>query len=144
MGKKFFIVVLILILLTIIAGHTIYQYRSQKIEDQKINKQYESYQNIEILGTELISLINKTMDLNERNEIPKDDSGNYVDNKEKSIRIYVKFMNNDKFVTIPMESIANKGSEAFINVYSTENFKCTEIEHYEKTKNVKSLTFEEI
>jgi len=144
MEKKFFIVILIFILVTIIAGYTIYQYRSQRIEEQKINKQYSEYHNIEVLGTELISLINKTIDLNERNEIPKDNLGNFVEDNEKAIRIYVKFISNDDFVTVPMESISSKGSEAFINVYSTENFKCTEIEYYDKTKNVKSLTFEEI
>jgi len=84
------------------------------------------------------------MDLNEQNEIPKDESGHYITDNKDAIRIYVQFIYKDDVKIIPMEDIAASGSEAFIKTYSTENFKCTKIEYYENTKKIKSLTFEEI
>lgn len=144
MGRKIFILILILLVLSSMATYTVYQYRTQKLEEQKVNKQYAEYYNIELLGTQLISLINKTMDLNEKNEIPKDDLGKYADTQGKAIIIYVKFIYNDETTTISMEDIAKMGTESFIRLYSTENFKCTEVNYYDSTNNVKSLTFEEI
>lgn len=144
MSKKIIIMISIFMIITLIVGYGVYQYRSQIIKAQKINKQYEEYYEIEILGTELISIINKTMDLNEQNEIPKDKSGYYITESKNAIKIYVQFKYKGDVKIVSMEDIAASGTESFIKTYSTENFKCTKIEYYEDIKNVKSLTFEEI
>jgi len=145
MKRVFFIILLILIILTSIAVYTVYTYRQNIAQSQKINKEYESYYNINFLGTQLISLINKTMDYNQKQQIPKDeDNKYYIDNKENSIKIYVEFIYKDEKKNIPMEDIASSGSQAFVSRYSTAKFKCTSIEYHKKTKNVKSLKFEEI
>ena len=43
-----------------------------------------------------------------------------------------------------MEDLEKTGSESFVKVYSTANFICTQIDYHEKTKNVKTITFEEV
>lgn len=145
MGKKIFLISLFFLIILIIAAYSVYQYRNQFLQAQELNKQYEEYYDEEFfLGTQLISIINKTMDLNEKNEIEKDNSGYFIDNQKNTIKIYINFVYKDDVKTVPMEDIAEMGTEEFIKIYSTEDFRCTKIEYHEKTNNVKSLTFEEI
>ena len=142
--KKILIIMLLLFIVLGISIYIVYSYRTERIEAQKLNKQYEQYYNIEILGTELISIINKTIDINNKNEISRDENQNYIDNGENSIHIYIQFVYKEKTKTIQMEDIEKTGTESFVRVYSTAGFKCIGIEYHEKTNNIKSLTFEEI
>lgn len=144
MKNRFLIILAILILLTVYIGYIVYQYRSQIISSQKISKEYESYYHLEMLGTEVISIINRTIDINTKENIPKDENGYFIDNQKDSIHVYIKFVYKDEQKIIPMEDIEKSTSEAFIRNYGTASFRCTDIQYHEKTKNVKSLTFEEI
>jgi len=141
--KKFFIILLILLIVLTISIYSVYSYRVKILEAQKLNKEYEQYYNIQLLGTELISIINRTIDINNKNEVPRDSNGYYINNEENSIVIYIQFIyGKDK--KFQMEDIEKSSSESFVQVYSTASFKCTAIEYHDKTKNVKSLTFEEV
>ena len=121
----------------------VYNYRKSVISSQKVNESYKAYYNTEILGTELISVINKTVDFNEQNGIQKDENGMYIENDNNSIKIYISFKYEDDYQTVEMEKISNNGTDNFRKVYSTASFKCTEISYHDKTKNVKALTFTE-
>ena len=112
-------------------------------EAQKINDEYKSYYNVQMLGTELVSIINRTEDINIKNDIQKDENGLYIENDTNSIKIYIKFKYKDDYTTLESEKIANDGVENFIKTYSTASFKCTDIAYHDKTKNVKALTFTE-
>lgn len=122
----------------------VYSYRKQLVEAQEINNIYKSYENIQILGSQLISIINKTVDINEKAGLEKDENGMYIDNGKDSIELYIEFIYEDETKTVPMEKISNSGTESFVNIYSTASFKCTNISYHEKTNNVKSLTFTEV
>ena len=142
--KKILIILLILSIILVVGVYSVYRYRTNVYQIQKQNREYEQYYNINVLGTELISIINKTIDLNTKNNITKDDKGYFVDNGENSIKINVEFKYKNDTKTISMEKIASTGAESFVKVYSTANFKCTKIEYHEKTHNVKNVTFEEV
>ena len=142
--KKILIILLILSIILVVGVYSVYRYRTNVYQIQKQNREYEQYYNIIVLGTELISIINKTIDLNTKNNIAKDDKGYFVDNGENSIKINVEFKYKNDTKTISMEEIASTGAESFVKVYSTANFKCTKIEYHEKTHNVKNVTFEEV
>lgn len=142
--KKILIILLILSIILVVGVYSVYRYRTNVYQIQKQNREYEQYYNINVLGTELISIINKTIDLNTKNNIAKDDKGYFVDNGENSIKINVEFKYKNDTKTISMEEIASTGAESFVKVYSTANFKCTKIEYHEKTHNVKNVTFVEV
>lgn len=142
--KKFMIILLILFIILAIGVYSVYRYRSAILEVQKLNREYEAYYKNGCLGTELISILNRTSDINHKNGIEKDKDGYYVNNGENSIHIYVKFVYKNNVKILRMEDIEKNGSETFIKVYSTASFKCIEIKYHEKTNQVKSLTFEEI
>ena len=143
MKKSIFIVLAILFIIAIVI--CLYIYNVKKIENVAIkhNKQYEEYCNKKILGTELISLINKAIDYNEKNSVEKQENTiYYINNNTNSIQITVKFLDNDKI--IKMENIAEKQTENFIKFIATATFKCNDIKYHKQTKNVQSMYFEQI
>lgn len=143
MKKSIFIVLAILFIIAIVI--CLYIYNVKKIENVAIkhNKQYEEYCNKKILGTELISLINKAIDYNENNSVEKQENTiYYINNNTNSIQITVKFLDNDKI--IKMENIAEKQTENFIKFFATATFKCNDIKYHKQTKNVQSMYFEQI
>ena len=88
MKKSIFIVLAILFIIAIVI--CLYIYNVKKIENVAIkhNKQYEEYCNKEILGTELISLINKAIDYNEKNSVEKQENTiYYINNNTNSITV---------------------------------------------------------
>ena len=125
-----------------IVVYGVYQKNENTAQIGVDNKTYESYENKEVLGTDIISIINKATDSNEKNDIKIGEDGNYIDNGKNSIRIEIKFLELDKVIT--MERINNVGIEKFWSNYGALSFKCTKIEYHEKTHRVKYMYFEEV
>lgn len=130
--------------LIILAGavYLIYAFNQNKMNSIRDKISYQKYIEKEITGTEMITLINKVIDHNERNSIQKDEKGKYIEDDESSIQIEIKFLEND--ASIPMEAISKNGTNQFLKYYDKCKFKCKEIEYHNKTKKVKKFTFEQI
>ena len=140
MKNKFIVLLLSLIFISILSMLIISNYRKAVANREEFNKEYLSLYNKEILGTELISTINKTSDNNEKNGVEKDEDNVYIENETKSVKIYIKFLDSPD--TFQMEAISNGGIENFVKYYAGYKFKCTNIE-YHKNGNVKSIYFEQ-
>ena len=141
--KKIIICILSIFLIIIcIVVYGVYQKNENTAQIGVDNKTYESYENKEVLGTDIISIINKATDSNKKNDIKIGEDGNYIDNGKNSIRIEIKFLELDKVIT--MERINNVGIEKFWGNYGALSFKCTKIEYHEKTHRVKYMYFEEV
>lgn len=141
--KKIIICILSIFLIVIcIVVYGVYQKNENTAQIGVDNKTYESYNNKEVLGTDIISIINKATDSNKKNDIKIGEDGNYIDNGKNSIRIEIKFLELDKVIT--MERINNVGIEKFWSNYGALSFKCTKIEYHEKTHRVKYMYFEEV
>ena len=141
--KKIIICILSIFLIIIcIVVYGVYQKNENTAQIGVDNKTYESYENKEVLGTDIISIINKATDSNKKNDIRIGEDGNYIDNGKNSIRIEIKFLELDKVIT--MERINNVGIEKFWSNYGALSFKCTKIEYHEKTHRVKYMYFEEV
>lgn len=142
MKKNIFIILGVMLIIILILTYSYYNYRTIKLRAEETNNEFESYTDCNILGSTLITLINKAIDNNEKNDVELNDQNIYEENDENSIKIEVKFTDSDK--TFTMESIANATSEAFIKNYGSANFKCTKKEYHSKTNNIKYLLFEQI
>ena len=141
--KKIIICILSIFLIIIcIVVYGVYQKNENTAQIGVDNKTYESYENKEVLGTDIISIINKATDSNKKNDIKIGEDGNYIDNGKNTIRIEIKFLELDKVIT--MERINNVGIEKFWSNYGALSFKCTKIEYHEKTHRVKYMYFEEV
>ncbi len=138
------IIFIVTLFLTIIVIITYTIYNSNKIEKESAqnNKPYESFLEQQVLVTDVISIINKAIDNNEKNAVEKDEKGNYIENDTNSIIIKIKFKELDKIIT--MEAIERQGIQAFKKNFEAFGFKCTKIEYHPKTKNVKLMYFEQL
>ena len=117
-------------------------YKANYYEAKKENKQFESYDGQEIYGAELATIINKAVNNNELNEVPKDTKGKYKNNDKNSIEIQIQIIDNKK--TYEMETLYRGGMEKFVEFYNQIKFKCNKIEYHESTNKVKYMLFEQI
>mgnify|MGYP000029062588 FL=1 len=138
------IIIFFVIILIIVAGvsYIYLNYKATVNQAKTANVDYEAYKDKEIFGTDLATLINKVTDSNIKNEVEKDDKGLYIDNGEDSIRIDIKFTDDDTVHS--MEEIYDSGTTTFMQYYNQIRFKCSNIEYHEKTGKVSYMYFEQI
>ena len=136
------ILIAIVIVIVCIIGIKYYSYMMEYNNVIKENEEYEKYKDQEVYGIDLATLINKAVDKNEKNNIPKDDKNLYIQNDENSIEIEIYIEDNE--TTYKMEVFYNSGTEQFIQYYGNIKFKCSKIEYHEKTGKIKYILFEQI
>lgn len=140
--KKFIIFLVIILIIIATVSYIYLDYKVSYDIAKKENYQFESYYNQEIFGPDVATVINKAVDKNSTNNISKDNKGNFIENNTNSIKIDIKFLDDDK--THKMEEIFNNGIGTFMQYYSQIKFKCTKIEYHESTKKIKYMLFEQI
>ncbi len=111
--------------------------QKKKLEIQAFNEPYEYYDSDNLNGLDVITVINKAINNNEKNNIVKDEKGKYVDDGENSIRVFVTIGEE----TYNMEKISELGIESFITYFGTDSFKCEEIKYHEDSGKVSEITF---
>lgn len=109
---------------------------------QKENIKFEIYKDEEITGAEVTTLINKSINSNQQNEVEKDKKGKYIDNETNSINVDIKFIDDD--VTYNIEKIYNNGMDKFLTYYRDIKFKCVDVQYHDKTQKIKYMLFEQI
>lgn len=140
--KKFIIFLVVILIIIATVSYIYLNYKVSYDIAKKENYQFESYYNQEIFGPDVATVINKAVDKNSTNNISKDNKGNFIENNTNSIKIDIKFLDDDK--THKMEEIFNNGIGTFMQYYSQIKFKCTKIEYHESTKKIKYMLFEQI
>lgn len=140
--KKFIIFLVVILIIIATVSYIYLDYKVSYDIAKKENYQFESYYNQEIFGPDVATVINKAVDKNSTNNISKDNKGNFIENNTNSIKIDIKFLDDDK--THKMEEIFNNGIGSFMQYYSQIKFKCTKIEYHESTKKIKYMLFEQI
>lgn len=136
-----FIISILLIFITIIFIGTISNSK-KKIVLNQANNEFEYYINKELYGTDVITLINKAINNNEKNNIPKDENQNYISNEENSINIDLIMITNEemeKTKTYKMEKINRVGISEFIKNFNTAKFKITQTQYHRKTGKIKYI-----
>ena len=81
MKKNLIILISILLIICAFVVYFVINYRNMQMQAQINNKEYNTYKDKTIVGTTLVSIINKTVDNNEKNNIEKDNSNVYVENE---------------------------------------------------------------
>lgn len=141
--KKFMIFIsVILLIIIIISMLKISENRKILQTIKQENKQYEQYAEKEIYGTDVITLINKAINNNEKNNIQKDKEHNYQANNENSITIDIVMITDqekEETTTYKMETINKVGISEFISNFNTAKFKITKIEYHKQTGKIKHI-----
>ena len=117
-------------------------YKANYNTSKKANLEFENYLNVEVSGTDLVTVMNRAIDNNEKNEVEKNTKGIYKDNEKNSMSIEVKITDNDTIYQ--METFDKSGMQKFLANYGSIKFKCTSIEYHQSTKKVKYMLFEQI
>lgn len=135
--------IFLVIVLTIVAaiGFKYMSYKNEYNAIQKENKEFEEYEDKEVYGLEVGTMINKAVDKNTKNKIEKDNNGNFIQNDKNSIEIEIYITDNE--TTYKMETIYNAGTEQFVQYYGNIKFKCSKIEYHENTGRIKYMLFEQ-
>lgn len=142
MKKTLILIITIALVLTIAISYNIFINRDLKRNISKINKEYESFYNIDILGTDIASLINRIDNDNKNNNVEKDSNGNYIDNNKNSIKADVKFLELEDNISI--EKIENQGINQFVQNFGAMKFRCTKIEYHKSTGAIQYMYIEQI
>ena len=142
MKKTLYILLSIFIIIVIFIFFIYNNFVKVTILSNKINSEYESYTEDIIVGSSLMTLINKAIDHNEKNNVETGYQGLYKENDTNSIKIEIRFWESDK--TYPMESISKLGAEEFVKNYNSRTFKCIEKQYHEKTGQIKYMLFKEV
>ena len=141
MKKIFIFLTIIIVIICIIA----FQYNSYKRNQNAItseNSEFDQYLDKEVYGIDLATIINKSVDKNEKNKISKDGKGFFIENDENSIKVQIYIKENEK--TYEMEQIYKQGTEQFVQFFINEKFKCSKVEYHKKTGRIKYMLFEQI
>ena len=141
MKKIIILIICIVILLVTIISYKIYSNNQMKLKSERINKEYEQFYNVEVLGTDLASLMNKIENSNEKNNIEKDENGIYIDNNKNSINLEIKFLELEEIITL--EKVEQQGIARFVQNFGAMSFKCMKIEYHKNTGSVKHMYFEQ-
>jgi len=128
-----FLVILILILSIIYVNINIVQ--KKKLEVDAFNKGFTSYNKSELMGIEVVTLINKAISNNEKYGVERDENGFYIDDDNR-LEIIVIF--NEK--SYQMERIDAVGIESFIEYFGSVKFECIDVKYHESGK-VSEMTF---
>ena len=108
---------------------------------QKENAQFDIKKDQEMIGQELATIMNRILNTNEKNEIPKNNKGEFIENDENSIKMDITFTDVD--VTYEIERIGQAGIASFVQNYRGITFKCTEVQYHKKTGRIKYMRFEQ-
>lgn len=130
------------IIIISIVGIKYYSYMIERNNLMKENAEYEQYLDKEVYGIDIASLINRIVNLNEKNEIEKDANGIYIQNDEDSIEVEIYMEDNE--TTYKMEVFYNAGTEQFLPYYGNIKFKCSKIEYHKNTGKIKYMLFEQL
>ncbi len=90
-------------------------------------------------------MINRAIDSNEKNEIPKDENDFYIPNDTNSIKIELILIGEEQQKqTYQMEQLQKAGITGFVRNFNLISFKCVETQYHEKTKLISKIVLEQL
>lgn len=151
MKKTILGIFLTLAIVVIIITMQIRQNEKNRQEALTFNLEYERYKDKDLYGIDIVTVINKAVDNNIKNEIAKDENSRYINDGEKSIQVELSLIvgidektGEKKQVTHPMERLIEVDLEGFITNFNLTLFKVKTMEYHKKTGRVSKIVFEQI
>ena len=141
--KRIICIILVIVICIVISIAYAYSgYKKEYNEVQNFNSNFSQYIDKEFYGNELATIINRAIDNKEKNKIPKDSNGRYIEDEMYSIKVDIYITDNE--TTYSMETINLGGISNFVSYYSDVKFKCTKVEYHKKTNRISYLYIEQI
>jgi len=145
MKKWVALICLLFVIIVLIIAINFKNADKQRLEVAKFNLTYEEYNTSNLNGLDIITIINKAVNNNEKYNISKNEEDIYIPDENNSIKIYVIFITEDlEKKEFGMEIINSLGMHPFIENFGEVKFDCTDIQYHGKTGRVSELTFKAI
>ncbi len=142
MKKTLFIIIGVFAIIVLFLTFALINAKSANQGLRRINREYESFLNKNIYGTELATLINKSMEYNKEKHVEKDKDGFFKENNINSIKIYIKM--KDSKNTYQMEKIFALGTEQFVELFNISMFRCEDLSYHNETGQIAKMVFKQI
>ena len=140
--KKYAILIFIVIIIVVGISYMYLTYKANYNQTKLENSQYQSYYEKDIYGSDLATIINKSIDNNKINNVEKDENGKYINNHKDSIQVDIYFLDDEK--THSMEEFFDNGIDKFITYYSQIKFNCKKIDYHPETSKVSYMLFVQV
>ena len=143
-----YILVIFIIIIAIVLVH-ISDKNTQRNEISKFNVQFEQYVGKDIIyGTDVLTIINKAIDSNEKNKIARDENNYYIEDDSLSVKVDIILLSkNDKGdieeKTFPMEQLEKAGLDGFVTNFNLTPFEFSSIE-YNSQKRVSKIIVKQL
>lgn len=139
--KKILIIIIISVI-TVVAVFTgkYIELSKQKAEVKKINNEFLAYQKSIVKINRIVTLMNRAIDINNKNNIEKDENGIYKENNTNSIKVYLKVKSSDSKMEMERLMLNDKaGVEKVEYAFSDLIFEMTDVEYHEKQDKLNPL-----
>ena len=141
--KKTIIVLICIFIAIIISLYTYYQSTQSALQGvKKFNYQFEQYFDKEIYGADVVTIMSKAIDNNNKYDIARNEENKFIEDNKYCLKVMIKFKDVDK--TFDMESIEKAGIEGFMQNFSKSTFKVVEHDYNEDSKRIGKIVIEEI
>ena len=128
--KKTFITILVIVGIIVALFIIKYiRYQEKVAQIKEYNVQFEQYLDKELYGTEIATVINKAVDINEQKVVKKNENGKYIQNNTDSVNIEVKINDLEEEKIYNMETLYNGGMQQFVQYYNNIKFKSSKVEY---------------
>ena len=141
--KKTIIVLICIFIAIIISLYTYYQSTQSALQGvKKFNHQFEQYFDKEIYGADVVTIMSKAIDNNNKYDIARNEENKFIEDNKYCLKVMIKFKDVDQ--TFDMESIEKAGIEGFMQNFSKSTFKVVEHDYNEDSKRIGKIVIEEI
>lgn len=141
--KKTIIVLICIFIAIIISLYTYYQSTQSALQGvKKFNYQFEQYFDKEIYGADVVTIMSKAIDNNNKYDIARNEENKFIEDNKYCLKVMIKFKDVDQ--TFDMESIEKAGIEGFMQNFSKSTFKVIEHDYNEASKRIGKIVIEEI
>lgn len=141
--KKTIIVLICIFIAIIISLYTYYQSTQSALQGvKKFNYQFEQYFDKEIYGADVVTIMSKAIDNNNKYDIARNEENKFIEDNKYCLKVMIKFKDVDQ--TFDMESIEKAGIEGFMQNFSKSTFKVVEHDYNEDSKRIGKIVIEEI
>lgn len=143
--KKILIIILISVITIITICFAWYiEYSKQQLAVKKVNNEFLMYQKSMVKINTIVSLMNRAIDLNNKNNIPKDENNVYQENDKNSIKVYLEVKTSNSKMEMEKLMLDKKaGVEKVEYAFSDLIFEMSDVQYHQKTGQIKSITFKE-
>ena len=141
--KKTIIVLICIFIAIIISLYTYYQSTQSVLRGvKKFNYQFEQYFDKEIYGADVVTIMSKAIDNNNKYDIARNEDNKFIEDNKYCLKVMIKFKDVEQ--TFDMESIEKAGIEGFMQNFSKSTFKVIEHDYNEDSKRIGKIVIEEI